>query len=263
MKKFFFLVALATVSCAAMIAQTDPYVIDLEDAVWNFDDYTNSKAVLTGQDNFVCPVSWFVGNAGSGRDRVSYIPYIYPGKLDETNSYGYDGRLCMRIHGIAKTDRVPVYIILPVIKDKENDNLVLNFYGKGESSASGSYTYYANLRIGYLADIADTANLKSSFTEKVVHFKDTTFSQAQYDKYEISLAGIPSGAHVVLYDDDATKINSCLFDNISFTEIKPGPETLIGVSTEKGSKAVKVLRDGKVYIERDGRLFDVLGKEVR
>lgn len=263
MKKFFFLVALAIVSCAAVIAQSDPYVIELEDAVWNFDDYENSKAVLTGQDNFVCPVSWFVGNAGSSKASAAYTPFIYPSKLDKDNSYGYDGRLCMRIYGIASTARVPVYIILPVIKDKENENLVLNFFGKGETPVSSSRVYYANLRIGYLADIADTAYLKSSFTEKVVHFKDTAFSQAQYDKYEISLAGIPSGAHVVLYDDDATKINSCLFDNISFTEIKSGPETSIGVSTEKGSKAVKVLRDGKVYIERDGRLFDVLGKEVR
>lgn len=263
MKKFFFLVAWATLSCAAVMAQTDPYVIELEDAVWNFDDYTDAKASLSGNDNFVCPVSWFVGNAGSSKPRVAYIPFIYPSKLDVTNSYGYDGRLCMRIYGIASAARVPVYAVLPAIKDKDNANLVLNFYGKGESSAGGSYTYYANLRIGYLADIADTAVLNSSFAEKVVHFKDTSFSQAQYDKYEISLAGIPQGAHVVLYDDDATKINSCLLDNISFTEIKSGPETSVGVSASESSRAVKVLVDGKVYISRDGLRYDVLGKEVR
>ncbi len=262
MKKFFFLVAMATVSCAMLMAQTDPYVVELEDAVWNFDDYENTKPVLTGEVNFVCPVSWFVGNAGSSTARAAYVPFIYPSKLDTVNSYGFDGRLCMRIHGIASAGRVPAYAILPVIKDKENDNLVLNFYGKGEVSV-GNYTYYANLRIGYLEDIADTANMKSSFAEKVVHFKDTVFSQTQYDKYEISLAGIPAGAHVVLYDDDATKINSLLFDNVSFTEIKSGPETSNGAIMEENSKAVKVLRNGQVYIERDGRRYNVLGKEVR
>ncbi len=251
--------AIAAMVGVSSFAQTDPYVVELQDAEWNFDDYSDTKAVLTGNENFVCPDTWFVGNAGSRKASAAYTPFIYPSKLDTENSYGYDGRLCMRIYGIANSGRVPVYAILPAIKNKEYANLVLNFYGKGEKSVGSSYTYYANLRIGYLEDIADTANLKSSFAEKVVHFKDTTLSQEQYDKYEISLAGIPTGAHVILYDDDATKINSCMLDNISFTEVKSSPATGSILTTEK-EKVVKVMRDGQLYIVRYGRVYNALGQ---
>lgn len=262
MKKVLLLAALAAVSSAMMMAQTDPYVVNLDEAVWNFDDYSGTKGVLAGNENFLCPQTWFVGNAGSRTPSAAYIPFIYPSKLDETNSYGYDGRLCMHIYGIASDGCVPVYAILPAIKDKAYDNLVLNFYGKGELSITGR-EYYANLRIGYLVDIADTANLKSNFAEKVINFKDTTLSQEQYDKYEISLSGIPAGAHIVFYDDDATKINSCLLDNISVTEVKQGPITFLPETTSHQSETVKRIRDGKLYILRDGRLYNALGQEIR
>lgn len=262
MKKVLLLAALVAVSSAVVMAQTNPYVIELPDAEWTFDDYSGTKGVLSGNENFLCPQTWFVGNAGSNRPSAAYLPCIYPSKLDQTNSYGYDGRLCMRIYGIASDGRVPVYAILPAIKDKEYDNLVLNFYGKGEPSIT-SRTYYANLRIGYLVDIADTANLKNDFAGKVIHFKDTTFSQDQYDKYEIPLSGIPVGAHLVFYDDDATKINSCFLDNISITEVNEGPVTSIPETIECQDKTVKMMQDGKLCILRDGHLYDTLGQEIR
>lgn len=260
MKKQIVLAAMAAMVSAPSFAQTDPYVVELKDAVWNFDDYSDTKGVTAGNENFVCPNNWFVGNAGTGRVSPAYLPYIYPSKLEQEKTYGYDGRLCERIYGLASKARVPVYAILPTIKDKEYNNLVLNFYGKGEKSIT-STPYYANLRIGYLEDIADTANLKSSFAEKVVHFKDTILSQEQYDKYEILLKGIPDNAHVVLYDDDDTKINSCLLDNISFTEVKSSPSTSSVLPIEK-ENAVKIMREGQLLILRDGRLYNMLGALV-
>lgn len=261
MKKELLMAALAAISSVCLMAQTDPYVVEIADAVWNFDDYSDTKSVIAGNENFVCPQTWFVGNAGSRKASAAYLPFIYPSKLDKDNSYGYDGRLCERIYGIASDGRVPVYAILPAIKDKAYENLVLTFYGKGEPSII-STPYYANLRIGYLADIADTAELKDHFAEKVILFKDTTLSQTEYNKYEISLTGIPANAHVVFYDDDVTKVNSCLLDNISFTEVKAGPDTAQPNTEAEGNTAKKIVKDGRLYILRSGMVYDALGNQV-
>lgn len=262
MKKVLLLAALAAVSSAMMMAQTDPYVVNLDEAVWNFDDYSDTKPVLEGTTDFVCPKMWVVGNAGSGKSSQAYLPFIYPSKLDKDNSYGYDGRLCERIYGIVGDRRVPVYAILPAIKDKDYANLLLSFYGKGEEFTT-SRVNNAKLRIGYIATIADTSELKEHFAEKVINFRDLTLSLAQYDKYEISLSGIPVGAHLVFYDDDVTVINSCLLDNISFTEVGGGVGTSLPLTNGQQNETVKQLRNGKLCILRNGRLYNALGQEIR
>jgi hypothetical protein len=46
---------------------------------------------------------------------------------------------------------------------------------------------------------------------------------------------------------------------------KAGVVTYVGDATapQKGSVATKVLYNGKIYILRDGKMYDIMGKSVR
>ena len=208
---FFMLVSTAF----GMRAQEAAYTISLPEAVWNFDDYEGTKPSVSS-NSYLVPQNWIVGNGGSSKkNSPAYCPFIYPYTGDATSSYGYDGRLCMRIYHNASTSRTPPFAVLPLIRDVDYSQLQLTFMGKGEQSSS-SATYSNRLRIGYITSLADT--LKANFNAAVVNFHDEELPTSGYQQYTISLSGIPAGARIVLYDDDSTVNNSILLDNIRITQ---------------------------------------------
>lgn len=201
---------------------TDPYNVALANAEWNFSDISNTKPAINNAA-WLIPNNWVVGCAGTKAAANAYICSYYPNQNYLDKTYGYDGQYCFRVYGIANTQRVPSYAVLPAISDANYDNLYLTFYGRTELSITSS-PYYGNLRIGYITDIADT--LSTRFVAGNTHFKDTTLNATAYQYYEIPLNGIPAGAHIVLYDDDANTLVSCLLDNIKIIRktATPDPE---------------------------------------
>ena len=212
--KRLFLFFLLVIAAFAMRAQQADYVISLPEAVWNFDDYECTKPSVSSS-SYLVPQNWIVGNGGSSKNSPAYCPFIYPYTGDATSSYGYDGRLCMRIYHNASTNRTAPFAVLPLISNADYSQLQLSFLGKGEQNSS-SATYSNRLRIGYITSLADT--LKANFNAAVVNFHDEILPTADYQQYTISLAGIPEGARIVLYDDDPTVHNSILLDNIRITQ---------------------------------------------
>ena len=214
---FFMLVSTAF----SMRAQEAAYTISLPEAVWNFDDYEGTKPSVSS-NSYLVPQNWIVGNGGSSKkNSPAYCPFIYPYTGDATSSYGYDGRLCMRIYHNASTSRTAPFAVLPLIRDVDYSQLQLTFMGKGEQSSS-SATYSNRLRIGYITSLADTLN--ANFNAAVVNFHDEVLPTSGYQQYTISLSGIPAGARIVLYDDDPTVNNSILLDNIRIVQ-KPNTTT--------------------------------------
>ena len=212
--KRIFLFFLLVSTAFSMRAQQASYTISLQEGVWNFDDYEGTKPSVSSS-SYLVPQNWIIGNGGSSKNSAAYCPFIYPYTGDATSSYGYDGRLCMRIYHNASTSRTAPFAVLPLIRDVDYSQLQLTFMGKGEQSSS-SATYSNRLRIGYITSLADT--LKANFNAAVVNFHDEVLPTSGYQQYTISLSGIPTGARIVLYDDDPTVNNSILLDNIRITQ---------------------------------------------
>ena len=218
--KRIFLFFLLVSTAFSMRAQQASYTISLQEAVWNFDDYEGTKPSVSSS-SYLVPQNWIIGNGGSSKNSAAYCPFIYPYTGDATSSYGYDGRLCLRIYHNASTSRTAPFAVLPLIRDVDYSQLQLTFMGKGEQSSS-SATYSNRLRIGYINSLADT--LKANFNTAVVNFHDEVLPTSGYQQYTISLSGIPAGARIVLYDDDSTVNNSILLDNIRIVQ-KPNTTT--------------------------------------
>ena len=212
--KRIFLFFLLVSTAFSMRAQQASYTISLQEAVWNFDDYEGTKPSVSSS-SYLVPQNWIIGNGGSSKNSAAYCPFIYPYTGDATSSYGYDGRLCLRIYHNASTSRTAPFAVLPLIRDVDYSQLQLTFMGKGEQSSS-SATYSNRLRIGYITSLADT--LKANFNAAVVNFHDEVLPTSGYQQYTISLSGIPTDARIVLYDDDPTVHNSIMLDNIRITQ---------------------------------------------
>ena len=227
--KRIFLFFLLVSTAFSMRAQQESYTISLQEAVWNFDDYEGTKPSVSSS-SYLVPQNWIIGNGGSSKNSAAYCPFIYPYTGDATSSYGYDGRLCMRMYHNASTNRTAPFAVLPLISDANYSQLQLTFMGKGEQS-SGSYTYSNRLRIGYINSLADT--LKANFNTAVVNFHDEVLPTSGYQQYTISLSGIPAGARIVLYDDDSTVNNSILLDNIRIVQ---NPNTTTEPESSSASK---------------------------
>jgi len=211
-KNYIYIDNIAIIGTRRAASRPDRYSITLNEAQWNFDDYLNTKPSVSS-NYYLVPQNWIVGNGGSSNNVAAYCPFIYPYTGDATSSYGYDGRLCMRIYHNASANRTAPFAVLPLISDAAYDTLSLTFMGKGETSSS-SAVYQNRLRIGYITQLSDT--LKANFNSAVVNFHDEVLPTSGYQQFTVSLAGIPAGARVVLYDDDATVNNAVLLDNIRF-----------------------------------------------
>ncbi len=190
-------------------AQNSQYEVALNDAHWNFDNYSNTKPSLT-DTNFVVPSNWVVGTANTN----AYRPYMFPGKLSATSpDAGYDGRYCMRFMHPASANRLPIFAVLPKVTDASYSNMTLDFYAKGEPQNSTN-TIDNQWFVGYITSLADTA--KTAFPTAVHLIQTLTLDRNNYQHFSIDLSSVPAGSYITFYDTDASVIRYCYVDNIQF-----------------------------------------------
>lgn len=205
-------------------APADPYVIKLANAVWNFSDkdystnpaYKISSTYKTNTTSFV-PANWCVDNESKRKEKSgssAYMPFICPNAYalaSNTTKFGMDDTLAIKFYH--NTSNYKPYIMLPRISDADYSNLELEFYAR-QGVTSTETDYPSLLKIGYITNIADTANLYNNVTNLQELTVANGSEQNNYTKYTYSLSSVPANAYIVFYEGTAAN-NIVYFDNIS------------------------------------------------